>query len=177
MPKVIFIPGNGGGSTEYEWFPWVKTELEKLGCVVISPGTYPDPIVARMDVWLPYIESFGTDENTILIGWSSGALAAMRYAETHKILGTVLVAPCHTDLGLQSEKESGYYDVPWEWDKIKNNQKWIVQFSSTNDPFIPIDEARFVHKQLGSEYYEMDKGHFFPMGEFPELVEAIEKLL
>jgi pimeloyl-ACP methyl ester carboxylesterase len=104
MPKVIFIPGNGGGSTEYEWFPWVKTELEKLGCVVISPGTYPDPIVARMDVWLPYIESFGTDENTILIGWSSGALAAMRYAETHKILGTVLVAPCHTDLGLQRRK-------------------------------------------------------------------------
>lgn len=35
--KVILVPGNGGGSTEEEWFPWVKNELEKRGCEVISP--------------------------------------------------------------------------------------------------------------------------------------------
>ena len=176
-PKVIFIPGNGGGRTDQEWFPWLQTELEKLGCEVISPGEYPDSIVARMSAWLPFIESFETDENTILVGWSSGALAAMRYAETHKILGSILIAPCHTDLGLQSEKESGYYDAPWEWEKISSNQKWIIQFSSTTDPFIPIAEARFVHEKLKTEYYELDAGHFYPKKEFPELVRVIKKYL
>ncbi len=175
--KVIFIPGNGGGNTHDEWFPYVKKELEKLGAEVISPGEYPDAVLARMNVWLPYIEGLGTDENTILLGWSSGAVALMRYAETHTILGSVLVAPCYTDLGLKDEKMSGYYDAPWQWDTIRNNQQWIVQFSSISDPVIPIEEARYIHHKLQSEYYEIDAGHFYPKKEFPELLGSIKKYL
>ncbi len=175
--RVIFIPGNGGGDTNFEWFPYMKTELEKLGLEVISPGVYPDGELARKIHWLPFIESLGVDQNTILLGWSSGALAAMRLAETHKICGSVLVAPCYTDLGLESEKVSGYYDTPWEWEKIKSNQKWIVQFSSITDPHISIEEARYIREKLGSDYTEIDAGHFYPRKEFPELVEAIQKYL
>jgi hypothetical protein len=47
------------------------------------------------------------------VGHSSGAEAAMRYAETRRVAGLVLVAACHTDLGLQSEAVSGYYSRPW----------------------------------------------------------------
>ncbi len=174
--KVIFIPGNGGGSTESEWLPWLRHELEALGIEVISPGLYPDPVLARAEFWLPFIESLGTDEHTILLGWSSGAVAAMRYAETHKILGSVLVAVCHTDLGDENEKASGYFNTPWSWEVIRSNQKWIVQFSSLDDPFIPIEEARYVHEKLDSDYYEIpDGGHFYPMSEFPKLLEAIKK--
>ena len=36
MIKAIFIPGNGGGSTKDNWFPYLKTELEKLGLEVID---------------------------------------------------------------------------------------------------------------------------------------------
>ena len=177
-PRCILIPGNGGARTDFAWLPYAKRELEALGCEVIAPEVYPDPILARMSIWLPFIDSFKPDENTVLIGWSSGAEAAMRYVETHKILGTILVAPCYTDLGLDSEKESGYYDKPWNWEAIKSNQKWIVQASSVNDPHIPIEEARYVHEKLGTDYYEFpDKGHFYPMEEFPEIIEAIKKYI
>ena len=37
----------------------------------------------------------------------------MRYAETRRVKGLILVAACHTDLGLQSEAISGYYARPW----------------------------------------------------------------
>lgn len=171
--KVIFLPGNGGdGNTSYGWFPYVKDELLKLGYEVINP-VFPDGELAREHYWLKFLDSLKPDENTILIGHSSGAVAIMRYTENHKILGSVLVAPCYTDLGLDSEKLSGYYDLPWDWERIKSNQKWIIQFSSMNDPFIPIDEARFINNKLETKYFELDEGHF--MGNiFPELIEAIK---
>jgi len=68
----------------------------------------------------------------------------MRFAETNKILGSILVGACYTDLGDEGEKASGYYSRPWEWDAIKGNQRWIVQFASIDDPYIPIKEARYI---------------------------------
>lgn len=172
--KIIFLPGNGGdGNTSYGWFTNIKNELQKLSCEVVSP-IFPDGALAHKDIWLQFLESLNPDENTILIGHSSGAEAAMRYAENHKILGSVLVAPCYTDLGIESEKESGYYDEPWNWESIKNNQNWIIQFSSINDPFIPIDEARHINNKLETEYHELDQGHFMN-NDFPELVYTVKK--
>ena len=38
-------------------------------------------------IWLPFMkDELGVDENTIIIGHSSGACAAVRFAETHKVL-------------------------------------------------------------------------------------------
>ena len=138
---------------------------------------FPDSVLARSKYWLPFIKELGADENTILIGYSSGAEAAMRFTEDNKVLGTVLVAACYTDLGIEGERISGYYDYPWKWEKIKSNQKWIIQFGSKDDPFIPIEEARFVRDRLTSEYYEFEnKGHF-QYSDFPELIEVIRNKL
>ncbi len=175
--KAIFIPGNGGDSYKDRWRPYLKDEFEKLG-IPLTNVDFPDPVLASMKSWLPYIKELGADKNTILIGHSSGAEAAMRYAENNKIFGTVLISACHTDLGLQNEKEAGYYDDPWLWEKIKNNQKWIIQFHSTDDPFIPIEEARFINEKLGTEYYEFkDRKHFVDGEKFSELVEAVKNKL
>lgn len=176
--KAILIPGNGGGSTHDHWFPYVADALRARGCEVISPGVWPDPVLARAEFWLPYLEQLGTDENTILVGWSSGAIAAMRHAERHRILGSVLVAGYHSTLGIHEEEISGYFDTPWQWERIRAHQQWIVQLNSPSDPFIPIEEARFVQAQLQSDYLELEnRGHFYPMTEFPELVEAVARHL
>jgi len=87
---------------------------------------------------------------------------------------------CHTDVGLESEKEAGYYKDPWQWGSIKNNAKWLIQFASTDDPYVMIDEARYIQKQTNSEYHEFtDRGHFGdelkPTKELPELVEAVRE--
>lgn len=176
--KVILIYGNGNSTMQDHWLPYVKTELEKHGFAVIAKD-FPDLPLARESFWLPFIKELGADENTVLIGHSTGAIAAMRYAESNKILGSVLVGTYHTDLGDASEKESGYFDRPWDWEKIKQNQKFIIQFASQDDPYIPIEEARFVHEKLNTEYHEYtDQGH---MGSdvnkttFPDLVESLLK--
>lgn len=180
-PKIILIHGNGGGTGQDNWFPYVKKELESKGFTVIAE-TMPDNVLARADQWLPFLkDTLDADEDTILVGHSSGAVAAMRYAETNKLYGSILVGACYTDLGDADEKASGYYDRPWQWDHIKANQNWIIQFASTDDPYIPIEDARYIHEKLGSEYHEAsDEGHYGEdkgKTEFPELLEAIEEVI
>jgi len=175
--RAILIHGNGGSTAADIWLPWVERSLAALG-IGVTNVTFPDNLKARAQYWLPFIAELGADEQTILIGHSSGAVAAMRYAETHRLLGSVLVGVCHTDLGDAFEAASGYYREPWQWRKIRDHQQWIAIYSSTDDPNIPIAEPRFVAAQLRCSYFEFnDRGHFVDARELPEVVQFVKRKL
>jgi uncharacterized protein len=175
--KAILIHGNGGCTAADIWLPSVERELTALGLDVINQ-TFPDNVKARAIHWLPHLEALGADENTILIGHSSGAVAAMRYAETHRLLGSILVGVCYTDLGDSFEAASGYYAAPWRWSRIREHQQWIAIYNSVDDPHIPIAEPRFIATQLKCSYFEFeDRGHFVDSREFPEVVQFVRKKL
>jgi predicted alpha/beta hydrolase family esterase len=175
--KAILIHGNGGCTAGDIWLPWLERELRALGLDVIN-HTFPDHVKARARFWLPHLEMLDADENTILVGHSSGAVAAMRYAETHRLLGSILVGVNHTDLGDSFEAASGYYEAEWHWQKIRDNQQWIAIFNSTDDPHIPIEEPRFVAAQLRCSYFEStDRGHFVDSRQFPEIVALVRRKL
>lgn len=167
--------GNGGATGDGLWLPSVKEELVAAGIDARTP-TMPDNVQARENRWLPFLAyTLHVDEHSILVGHSSGAVAAMRYAEASKIYGSVLIGASYTDLGDGLEKKSGYFDRPWDWERIKENQQWIIQFASTDDPYIPIEEARHIHGQLSTEYYEdTDQGHYMQT-DFPRLVDVIKE--
>ena len=174
----MLVPGNGNTDMSEIWFPYAKRELEALGIRVVAQNM-PDPELARMKYWIPFIEKeIGEGIDVILIGHSSGAVAIMRYLESHKVLGAVLVGACYTDLGSQSERQSGYFDKGWKWNSIRANTKWIIQFASTNDPYIPITEMRYIRDKLKTEYHENStQGHFSSdvnKTQFPELIFAIK---
>ena len=179
--KIILVHGNGGSWPKENWLPPVAEKLSKLKDVKVIFRRFPDPVLARAKYWLPFIKKLGADENTILVGHSSGAVAAMRYAEKHTVLGLILVAACHTDLGDPREKASRYFDRPWNWRAIKKNQKWIVQFASVDDPHIHIREPRFIHKKLKTEYFEFKRqGHFSRQDkktDFPQIVSIVKRKL
>ena len=174
--KIIIVPGNGGASMDDHWFPYITAKFTEAGHEVIAKS-FPDAYLARKEFWFPFIENvLQPNDQSILIGHSSGAEAVMRYAEEHALFGSVLVSPCHTDMGVREEKISGWYDDPWQWEKIKANQKFILQFSSTDDYIVPIAEQYFVRDHLQPEYHEFhDRGHFVVQSEFSELVDALLK--
>jgi uncharacterized protein len=177
VPDVVLIHGNGGCTAADFWLPAVERELSALGLDVVNQ-TFPDNVKARAGVWLPHLESLGVDASTVLVGHSSGAVAALRYAETHRLRGSVLVSVCHTDLGDGFERASGYYDAPWDWARIRAHQDWVGIFHSTDDPHIPVAEPRFVAARLGASYFEMeDRGHFTASRAFPELVHFVRRQL
>ena len=164
-PRVVIAPGNGCRNVQKSnWYAEVARDLVATGAfseVVLR--NFPDPDVARESVWLPFLlGELKCGPDTILIGHSSGAEAALRLLESHKLLGCVLVSACHTDLGMASEAAAGYYSRPWNWAAIKDNAGFILQYHSSDDPFIPREEADFVASQIGSEYTCFDnRSHFF----------------
>lgn len=177
MKRVVFAPGNGGCTTKQFWFPSIQNELESQGVEVVA-AEFPDPELARARYWLPFLQKeLKVDKETVIVGHSTGAIAAMRYAEQYPILGSILVGSYYTHLNIDSEKKSGYFDTPWQWEKIRNNQQWTVIFASQDDPWIPIAEPRYIHQQLQCEYHEFcNQGHFggdYDKKSFPELSIAL----
>lgn len=55
--------------------------------------------------------------------------------------------------------------------------KHIVQFGSTDDPFLPWEEQQEVADGLKAELHKYtDRGHFMNT-QFPELISAVKKLI
>ena len=161
--RVLIVPGNGCSPiSKANWYRWLSDALNATNDFECPLLDFPDSRKARESMWLPFIrDKLQCNRDCILVGHSSGAEAIMRLLETDRVHGVVLVSACHTDLGMESERISGYYSRPWNWHAIASNADWIVQFHSTDDPFIPVDEARFVAAHIASEYIErQERGHF-----------------
>jgi predicted alpha/beta hydrolase family esterase len=63
-----------------------------------------------------------------------------------------------------------------QWQKIREHQQWIAIYNSSDDPHIPIAEARFVAAQLRCSYVELtDRGHFVDSRQFPEIVDLVRR--
>lgn len=170
-PRVIIVPGCGCSPIRdanwYEWFEQkLLTQHSELFSEVILQDM-PDPIIAHENIWVPFLrDTLNADENTIVIGHSSGAVAALRLAEHTRLRGIVLVSACWTDLGMESEREAGYYSRPWLYDNVRQNTHWVMQYHGDNDNLIPLHEADHVAAQLGLtvgiEYKVIPRAsHFF----------------
>jgi len=191
--KVIVIPGMGCTPVaSSNWYSWFAAEMQKrpnLDCVLQD---FPDPYQCRESIWLPHVQSLiaGSDDDdddddsgkeTIIVGHSSGAACAMRLLETvaKPLAGCILVAAAHTDLGDEDERLSGYFNRPWNWNRMAQGASKIVLFHGTDDHLIPVTEARHIAQKLSFadhfEFREMpNQSHFFRP--WPELLEAMDAI-
>eukprot|EP01079_Euglenida_sp_SAG-EU17-18_P009260 gene9260-1663_t len=114
-------------------------------------------------VWLPFArDELKVDQDTVVVGHSTGALLAMRLLEQVNLGGAILVSAAHTDLGCEGERASEFFDEPWHWDKMKaNSATFVHQFHSKDDHLIPVDEARYVAEKLQGDHFEYQEldGH------------------
>jgi len=77
--RIVIVPGNGGGDVERSnWYGWLRDKLREkdLDCLLKN---MPDPVMAHEAIWIPFMEQqLNCDGNTVIIGHSSGAQAALR---------------------------------------------------------------------------------------------------
>lgn len=173
-PRFIFVHGNQSTHWSFAWAPWLKSELEYLGFETFFE-TMPDSIIARSEYWIPFLKDHvKVDNRDVIIGWSSGAVAAMRFAENNSLRGSILISPSYSDLHDELEKQSGYFNKPWNWNSIKSNQKKIALFYGNDDPYIPQEEFKHISEQLKPTRFKIPGGkHFIEQEAFPELIDYI----
>ena len=191
-PTVIICPGNGCNNIrQSNWYGLLYNILKEKD-IPCECNDFPDPLHARRDRWVPFMRATATEKtndsnNVILVGHSSGAQAALRYAEAYPVYACVLVSATYSDLGDAHERASGYYPQPtgsngqetnaYDFEAMKKNCKNWYQFHSNDDPFIPLFEAEKIRDGLGlSDTYHMlpNRSHFFEFS--PEILNVILEL-
>lgn len=174
LPRIVYIHGDQTVHWDCAWVPSVARQLQAAGFET-SFQLFPDSIEARAEYWLPFLEQHvRAGVNDLLLGWSCGAVAALRYAQEHAVRGLVLVAPYFTDLGLSEVRRSGFVVPAWDWERLRANAPTISMFHSDEDPWIPQAEFRALAEHLHVEVRIVrGAGHFAELTSFPELVEHI----
>lgn len=180
--KIVILPGNGCRNVERaNFYASLRNALRAaLGdSVQVILETMPDPDLARRAIWLKHMSDvFHVDEQTLVIGHSSGAVAIMRFLEQAPLGGAILVSAYTSDLGIQSEIASGYFDGAWNWSAQRANcRRQILQFGSTDDPFLPTEEQDTVARELSAKYYRFSDRNHFMVAHVPELVDAAVALV
>lgn len=152
MRKAIILHGTSGNSQE-NWFPWLKNELEQANWDVWVPDL-PDADEPNIKKYNRFIFSnlpWQLDKETILIGHSSGAVAALGLLQS-LMPGTVvkkciLVGSFKDDLGWPNLK--GLFETPLDFEEIKTHCPHFLFIHSDDDPYCPLDHAQYLSTELG----------------------------
>ncbi|MBU1151526.1 alpha/beta hydrolase [Patescibacteria group bacterium] len=176
MSRFFIIHGVGGHPGE-NWFPWLKSELEKQGEEVIIPQ-FPTPKNQTLDNWLKVMENYEITPDSTLIGHSLGVPFVLNLIEKHPVKSAYLVAGFYGIAGNEfDESMKTFAQRDFDWEKIRQNCKDFTVFHSDNDPYIKIEKAYELADKLhitpqilkGAGHINSSAGY----NSFQELLDAI----
>jgi uncharacterized protein len=164
MAKNALIFHGTNGNPDENWFPWLKNELEKHGCIVNVPS-FPTPDGQSLTAWLKVLAGYEINEDTILIGHSLGGLFLLRVLEQLKqpVKAAYFVA---APAGVRPIK---FYDSDasfspgfnFEWSKIMNSARHFEVFHSNNDEYVSLGNAQEIASKLNAKLNLVpNAGHF-----------------
>lgn len=147
----IFIIHGVGGTPEETWFPWLRSELEKLGHKVIVPQ-FPTPEGQTLENWLATLKNYEADlgPDSILVGHSLGGCFVLNVAELYPIKAAFLVAPVFGKIeNIFEPTMRTFYQHEFNWEQIKAHCKEFTIFHSDNDPYLKLDQTEILAQKLG----------------------------
>ncbi len=165
------------GSPEEGSFPWIKAQLEAAGNHVVVP-TLPHADKPTEEEWVEAAMNAAVyDENTILLGWSLGAVTVLKVLEklTTPIRKAILVGgfidPEFKDNSRNFEKT---FDWNFDWKKIHANVKEITGLHDVNDPAVSAEQADRLEKagEIILRRLAAESGHFDARQE-PSMLHAL----
>jgi uncharacterized protein len=175
--NVIIIHGVGGHPQE-NWFPWLKKELEEIGHKVGIPQ-FPKP--ETLPSWLEIIKAYNIDKETILVGHSLGVPFILNILEKSVCHSAFLVSGFVGKLDNEFDNVTKTFaQKEFEWSSIKKNCSHFEIFHSDNDPFVKIEKAYELQKNLNCELTIIKNGGHLNQSsgftKFSELLKKIKKI-
>ena len=182
--KRVFIIHGYTGYPDKNWFPWLKSELEKLGvqAIVLS---MPHTEAPQLSEWLPYLQTqVGVaDEETYFVGHSLGCVTIFRYLESLsegiKIGGVVLVAGFSSPIHFH--ELDNFFETPLNNEKIKTIAERIIAINSDNDPHVPYVQAEELRDRFDADLTTIHNGGHLNektgYTEFPLLLEKLKEIM
>jgi predicted alpha/beta hydrolase family esterase len=172
------------GSPEGNWFQWLKRQLEEKGLQVWLPQL-PHAKQPSLREWSNFIHDkcpFTIDEQTLVVGHSSGAILSLILAQQNNTpVGGVVAVSAFPDNSLNWEPNNRLFDVGFDWSAIKAKSGKLLFVHSDTDPYVPLDQAKYVADHCEAELIIIPgQGHFNleqspDYRTFPKLLEILEE--
>lgn len=180
MKNVIILHGTGETDQSF-WLPYIKEELSKKGYSVSIPNL-PDSDSPTLKVQLPAALKEHFDEDTILIGHSSGCPLILSVLENINVTIKQAILVSGFARPLEPGKLEPMVQEIYNWEKIRTNCKDFIYLNSDNDPWGCNDkEGRYLLDHTGGKLIIMKgEGHMGsdsfnqPYKEFPFLLKLID---
>ena len=183
MKTVIILHGTLG-SPDSNWFQWLKNELEFRGLTIWLPQL-PNAEHPSLSKWQQFIKEqspFPINEETLIVGHSSGAILALVLAENNiEKIGAIVDVSVFHDNSLQWQPNDQLFDVQLDWTAIREGVNELLFIHSDNDPYVPLDQAQFVATNTNAEMLVISgEAHFnlersAKYKKFPKLLEILEE--
>lgn len=185
MKRAVILHGTEG-TPESNWFPWLKTELEKRGYEVWVPQL-PDAEEPDAAKWTKFLlESNWDFSDNLLIGHSAGAVEILKLlphmANGIKVKTAVLVASFTEDLAQEPNwlMLKNLFNEPFDFDADKSAADKFLFVHASDDPYCDPKQAIYLAEQVSGEYIELSSGQHFSQSlnpafsAFPQLLELLE---
>jgi len=181
MTNIIIIHGTGG-NPDRNWFPWLKSELEKLDCRVFVPK-FPTPENQSLENWLHVFKDYEQylDENSIVVGHSLGPAFLLSVLENlDRPIKIAFFVAGFTGLLNNfefDELNETFVTKNFDWAKIKNNCKKFYVINSDDDPYVFLEKGETLAKNLGTELIVLkNAGHINAEAGYTKFGLLLEKI-
>lgn len=170
------------GSPDSNWFRWLETALQRRGYEVWLPAlpNAQHPSLREAADYVRQQVPFPIDDQTLIIGHSSGAILALILSQEAAVgVGGVVAVSVFHDNSLNWEANDRLFDVPLKFEVIRAKAQKLLFVHSDDDPYVPLEQAQFVADKCHAEMVVVSgQGHFNleqsnAYREFPKLVELL----
>ncbi len=162
MENYLIIHGSFG-SSEGNWFPWLKEQLEKDNKKVLVPQMPVGIDKQNFDSWSEVLNKIAINEFTTIIAHSIAPIFICKYLITNKIKVKKLIFVCGFNNYFGINRDFDTVNGPMYIDNytdIKNYCDNIICYYSDNDPYVKYEvEKEFASSISNKEYVIKGGGH------------------
>lgn len=177
MSKYVIIHGSFG-SSDGNWFPWLKNKLKEKGLEVHVPQMPVGVGKQNFESWSEVLDRLDIDGDTVIIAHSIAPVFVCKYLIQNRLKVKKLIFVCgfNNYLGIDDDYDS--VNKPMYLDNLEDIKKYcdeIVCFYSDDDPYVPYAvEKQFADTVADEQIVIKNGGHINSESGFEEFGEILD---